>query len=99
MSLTCTLNFQRLPIGIPGIGPKWLEGTIVHCFVRPTQAIPFPQSLLQPCFFEIMLAFFLESRIFSPALITSEQSVLQLGQYLCTQDKTKITSVVAHTEL
>lgn len=25
---------------MPGIGPQWLDGTMVHCLVRPTQAIP-----------------------------------------------------------
>ena len=38
--LTCTLNFQSVPTGTPGMGPKWLDGTMVHTFVLPTQAIP-----------------------------------------------------------
>ena len=38
---TCTLNFHMLPTGTPGMGPKWLEGTMVHCLVRPTHAMPY----------------------------------------------------------
>jgi len=41
--LTCTLNFHSVPTGTPGMGPKWLDGTIVHTFVLPTQAIPYKE--------------------------------------------------------
>ena len=51
-----------------------------------------PQSLLHSCFLDIMLAFFLVMRIFSPAVITSELSVLQLGQYLYTHTHTYTSS-------
>ena len=37
---TWTLNFHIVPTGTPGMGPKWLEGTMVHTLVRPTHAMP-----------------------------------------------------------
>ena len=37
---TCTLNFHIVPTMTPGTGPKWLDGTMVHCLVRPTHAMP-----------------------------------------------------------
>ena len=33
-----------VPTGTPGMGPKWLEGTMVHCLVLPTHAIPCSQQ-------------------------------------------------------
>jgi hypothetical protein len=64
------------------MGPKWLRGTRVHFELSPTVAMPFPQSLPPLFFFDTILAFFLVSLMLSPAPITSEVSVLQLGQYL-----------------
>ena len=57
-----------------------------------------PQSLFHSCFLDIMLVFFLVMLIFSPAAITSELSVLQLGQYLYTYTHTNIhTQAHIHT--
>ena len=38
--------FQHMPTSTPGMGPKWLEGTLVHVLERPVVAIPPPQSRL-----------------------------------------------------
>lgn len=68
------------------MGPKWLAGTMVHSVVRPTHAMPLPQSRWEEEVADAIFAFFLLSFSFSPACTTSLESVRQLGQYLGRQE-------------
>lgn len=79
---TWTLKRHMVPTGTPGMGPKWLAGTMVHSLVRPTQAMPLPQSRREDDVADAIFAFFLLCFSFSPACTTSLESVRQLGQYL-----------------
>lgn len=78
--LTWTRNNQVVPTSTPGILPKWLDGTILHFFVLPTQAMPLPQSRFG--FVVVFVCVFLDSFNFPPALTISFVSSLQVGQYL-----------------
>ena len=43
ITLTWKRKRQVVPTSTPGMGPKWLEGTMVHSLDLPAQAIPRPQ--------------------------------------------------------
>lgn len=77
---TCTRNSHVVPTSTPGMGPKWFDGTILHFFVLPTHAMPFPQSLLLVDIDSGVI--FLETFNLSPAFTISFSSFLQDGQYL-----------------
>ena len=64
------------------MGPKWFIGTMEQDLESPAVAMPLVMDFLQPFFIDIILVFFFVNFKCSPAPITSEVSVLQLGQYL-----------------
>lgn len=69
-----------MPTSIPGTGPKWFDGTILHCFVAPTHAMPLPQSRFDV--FDDPGLFFFKVFNLPPALTISLSSFLHDGQYL-----------------
>ena len=73
----CIRKFQLMPTSTPGMGPKWLEATLVQVLFLPVQAKPFPQSLVPPSFVpaaNFFLAILLLPPTMSSSFLHSEQN-------------------------